>query len=343
MIFIGTTPKDHPEQSSLNNRRTPHGQDAPDTLYESILPACDAVPHPYDSGFFSESEDTQSEKGDNADDLPMLLVEAATRLRLGRNDIDSDPMTFGHKLLSLAVERWDEVSLRMVLTRANIDPNSKSACGQPPLVAAADMGNEVAVRLLLGRRDINLNSKDDRGRTALWCAARNGNRNVVRVLLDRKDIGPGAGEDVGSRSLLTLAAWHGYEELVRLLNQPNDDNMTPLMVAARRGHEAVVSQLVAEDNVRTDLRGGPSGWTALTFAAHNGHEGIVRLLLARDTADVGKALLFAAFRGHEAVVRLLLEQQDISVESREEAVRGGYEKVKSCLVRFLLNYYFLYS
>jgi hypothetical protein len=38
MIFIGTTPQDHPEQPSLNNRRTPYRQNTPDTRHETILP-----------------------------------------------------------------------------------------------------------------------------------------------------------------------------------------------------------------------------------------------------------------------------------------------------------------
>jgi ankyrin repeat protein len=367
MIFIGTTPQDHLEQSSLNKRR---GEDPPDT-------------------------------------------RRATRLRLGRNDFNSDPVTFGRRLLSLAVERWDEVSLRMLLTRDDINPNLKSGCGPPALVAAADIGNEVAVRLLLSRHDINPNSKDDKGCTALFCAARKGYNRVVRILLERKDIDPNASEDVDGRSPLMIAVWHGFDEVVRLLlerddvdpnlrdsqgtplwravlfgrmavaklllerdgvdvdpinergetllwlsaqrgnnailqlilqrvgvdpNQPNDGGITPLMAAARLGHEAVVRLLLADVRVRTDILGGPSGWSALTFAAHNGHEASVQLLLERDTVDTGKALLFAAVNGHEAVVRLLRKQEGVSVEFREQALRSAlrrdHETDQSSLVRF---------
>ena len=56
-----------------------------------------------------------------------------------------------------------------------------------------------------------------------------------------------------------------------------DDGATRLMIAAEKGHEAVVRGLVeagAEVNRAMD-----EGWTPLMIAEMNGHEGVVRGLV----------------------------------------------------------------
>lgn len=83
-------------------------------------------------------------------------------------------------------------------------------------------------------------------------------------------------------------------------------------VAAYRGHQEVVKQLLTTDGVDPFTKNF-KGETPLSLAAGNGHEDMVRLLLKVEGSDpdtkdfLGKTpLCWAAGNGHETVVKLLL-------------------------------------
>lgn len=98
---------------------------------------------------------------------------------------------------------------------------------------------------------------------------------------------------------------------------------TPLIWAAKEGHEALVKWLLHRQDVdvnAVELRGeGHFPITALAWAASNGHAGTVELLLERDDIDVNlahperadTALIWAAKIGQEATIKALLKHQDI--------------------------------
>ncbi|KAJ9139179.1 ankyrin repeat protein [Pleurostoma richardsiae] len=116
-----------------------------------------------------------------------------------------------------------------------------------------------------------------------------------------------------------LAAHFGLQGIVaRLLdirkNQmevKDSQGMTPLIWAARRGHDGVVQQLL---DACADLETkDEKGRTALLWAVEGGYTATVALLLnheanveAKDIADIAP-LSRASQNGHEGVVRLLLE------------------------------------
>ena len=79
----------------------------------------------------------------------------------------------------------------------------------------------------------------------------------------------GIAEVVGA--LLEMGGWD--------VNGTDDAGMTPLIWAARYGHEEVVGLLLREKDIQPDQQDTGSGRTALSWAAGNGHEGVVRLLL----------------------------------------------------------------
>ena len=56
------------------------------------------------------------------------------------------------------------------------------------------------------------------------------------------------------------------------------DGRTPLSLAAKEGHEAVMKLLVERDDVEADLKDG-DGRTPLSYAALGGHEAVAKLLL----------------------------------------------------------------
>ncbi len=95
-------------------------------------------------------------------------------------------------------------------------------------------------------------------------------------------------------------------------NCTNASGITPLMLAAGRGHVDIVRTLIDEGAVtHTTLEQEGNTHSPLIWAAHRGHLDVVKLLLDRGVyANLGNAertpLMAAALGGHPAVVRLLL-------------------------------------
>jgi len=158
------------------------------------------------------------------------------------------------------------------------------------------------------------------------------------------------------------------------VNEIDGAGMTPLIWAARCGHEEVVRLLLRNGRTRPDQQDMSFGQTALSWAAENGHEGVVRLFLDPRFANPwrigrrwGKAgwvvgLLFgrryvnpdrsnkqgrtllswAAENGHEGIVKLLLERKDVNPDSTDmmygqTPLSWAAEKGQEGIVKLLLG------
>ena len=96
---------------------------------------------------------------------------------------------------------------------------------------------------------------------------------------------------------------------------------TPLLWAAKRGHDKVVELLIVKKGVNSEFKDINSR-TPLSWAAGKGHKSVVKLLLEKSGADPNSRdkdgqmpLLWAAWKEHEAVMKLLLENNvDVDVE-----------------------------
>ncbi|PNF21557.1 hypothetical protein B7P43_G12735, partial [Cryptotermes secundus] len=161
--------------------------------------------------------------------------------------------------------------------------------GSSPLHLAAWTGNVDVVRLLLCHGpsvpNVNLTTKDNE--TALHCAAQYGHTAVVSQLLEHS-CDPTI-RNSREETALDLAAQYGRLETVELLVRTHPELIqpysrghgsqfrhTPLHLASRNGHKAVVAILLAaglDVNVRT------AGGTALHEAALCGKMEVVRTLL----------------------------------------------------------------
>ena len=123
-------------------------------------------------------------------------------------------------------------------------------------------------------------------------------------------------DEIGEPSFFSGLHWasiFGIDEIVAGLvvveccdiNRRDCTDNTPLVWAARNGHEGVVKILLGRDDVNPDEPNGDQR-TPLYCAAHNGHEEVVKILLGRDDVDPNKQdvggntpLGGAALNGHK--------------------------------------------
>ncbi|USP76289.1 hypothetical protein yc1106_03563 [Curvularia clavata] len=202
------------------------------------------------------------------------------------------------------------------------------------LFAAARTGTKEEVWLLLTREDVDINSKDFEGQTILSCAAQAGNEEVFSMLLRRMDGQVNASDKLG-RTALIWASMHGYEAMVKLLlntskvdvNVKDEKGRTPVSWAAENGHEIVAKLLLGTNKVSVDTK-DETGRTPLSWAAGNGHVAVAKLLLSTRKVDVntkdreGRApVVLAATHEHTAMVKLLLSTGEVDVDIKTEKGR----------------------
>jgi len=164
--------------------------------------------------------------------------------------------------------------------------------------------------------------------SGLHCASLFGIAEIVAVLVEVKscDINQ---EDCVCNTPLVWAARNGHERVVEILLGQDDSSpdkrgkldRTPLSFAAGNGHEGVLKMLLGRDDVNPDR----SDWdfqTPLSYAAQKGLEGVVKILLQRDDVNPNERdgngetpLSHAAERGHEGVVKVLLQRSDVDPDT----------------------------
>jgi ankyrin repeat protein len=160
---------------------------------------------------------------------------------------------------------------------------------------------------------------DEEAVDAIFRAVVDGVVQEVARLLDAEPHLLEARDEEEDRTPLVMAAEHGHAGVVRLLlergadiNASDDSDDTALHYAADKGHEEVVPVLLSRgaDSSRQSL----NGFTALRSASLHGHLSIVRQLLQHtggrgvDEGDFHgcTALRWACIKGHVEVARVLL-------------------------------------
>ena len=122
------------------------------------------------------------------------------------------------------------------------------------------------------------------------------------------------------------------EQINKILNFVSDSGATPLLRAARNGHDKLVKMLLEIEGTEIN-QADNEGATPLLVAAQNGHDKVVEILLREGGIQVNKPwkdgatpLFIAAQKGHEKVVKILLEEENIQVNKARKDGCSPLEK-----------------
>jgi len=237
-----------------------------------------------------------------------------------------------------------EVVIDLIRTK-RWDVNQKDSAGLTPLMWAASEGREEVVKSLLEEKHTQPDmSATKSGRTALSWAAGSGHVGVVELFLGPPCVYPG-----------NTGRWRGrIRQVVSVLlgkkcvnpDKPDGHGETPLVWAAKGGHDGVVELLLEREEVSPD-RPDNDGQTPLSWAAENGHHRVVELLLGRQEVspdrqdnDGQTPLSWAAKYGRHKVVQLLLGREEVNPDRPDNdgrtplmwAAKNGYDRVVELLL-----------
>ncbi len=191
--------------------------------------------------------------------VKILIGHCPSRVRVSdwTQRLQEETDSQGRTALMLAVLNRKSGMARYLLEEG-ADPHKTDCEGRNAILWAAAKGKPGMVTLLLGYRATHV-SRDKHGNTVLLSAAETGNKKIV-----------------------DLFALPSYKNSMFDMNTPNKDGDTPLIVAARNGHLAIVKSLL--DKGATLLHHNHQGRSARLESAANGHREVLQLLEQREAA-----------------------------------------------------------
>uniref|UniRef100_A0A452IE74 Ankyrin repeat domain-containing protein 17 n=1 Tax=Gopherus agassizii TaxID=38772 RepID=A0A452IE74_9SAUR len=215
----------------------------------------------------------------------------------------------------MAAANGGHVKIVKLLLAHGADVNAQSSTGNTALTYACAGGYVDVVKVLL-ESGASIEDHNENGHTPLMEAGSAGHVEVARVLLEN-----GAGINTHSNefkeSALTLACYKGALAALLIerganLEEVNDEGYTPLMEAAREGHEEMVALLLGQGNynrANINAQTEETQETALTLACCGGFLEVADFLI-KAGADIelgcSTPLMEAAQEGHLELVKYLL-------------------------------------
>ena len=212
------------------------------------------------------------------------------------------------------------------------DLEKRNHSDQTALMYFAQCNKSDTIASLLAQ-GANKEARNREGYTALVEACRCGHEDVAKQLI-KAGADLEAEENEENNTPLHIAATNGSISIIRKLldfgadvDKTNNHGGTPLIRASRYGKVEAVRLLLSHRRRAAVGIHNNNGFTALTFAAKEGHREIVDLLLSKGDADINEynqygmtALCEACRYGHESVVQLLLDR-GASLEAQSPAGR----------------------
>lgn len=212
--------------------------------------------------------------------------------------------------------------VRLLLNQKKAKPDLPNSQGETPIFAALRQGRLRVVQLLL-EAGVDPHQRNSGGETLLYVAAKHGYLAVVKLLLEKGAKPPDELNSDGENPLL-IAAKLGHLDVLQVLLEekgaPHQSNPnlreSPLLVAAREGRLRVVQALIQKG---ANLNPSLTGTTPLLEAIKKGHRAIVEELLKliiipnqaitpKSLEILARALVLAVQENQLEIVELLLEQ-----------------------------------
>lgn len=212
-------------------------------------------------------------------------------------ELRADPLlctTSGASALDAAVESGSEQTVCALLRSSSPAPSGSSglkllgSSGYTALHRASERGFESIVLILL-EAVTTVDAQDDKGQTPLMLAAGRGHAGIVQTLLRAR--ASASAVDVAGRSPVHVAALAGHayvlslllgaragdtDEVVRLTEQADKRGLSPLALAAARGHVST-ARVLLQSNARADATDS-RGFTPMHHASNRGHSTMVTTL-----------------------------------------------------------------
>ncbi|KAM4606588.1 transient receptor potential cation channel subfamily A member 1b [Polymixia lowei] len=226
-------------------------------------------------------------------------------------------------LLATSCGAWRTVAL-LLSKGANVNVKDRSGCNFLHLAILQPKGLKNLPEDVLQHNSVKelLSSEDTEGCTPLHYACRLGVHDSVKNMLGLSGEVCLARKSKDKKSALHFAAQYGrintchrlLETITdsRLLNEGDEQGLTPLHLASGGGHTKVVQLLLRKGALfHSDYK----GWTCLHHAASEGYTHTMDILLSanlklldKTDEDGNTALHIAAKEGHVAAVMLMLSR-----------------------------------
>ncbi|XP_048248970.1 serine/threonine-protein phosphatase 6 regulatory ankyrin repeat subunit B-like isoform X2 [Haliotis rufescens] len=263
-----------------------------------------------------------------------LLVSKDADLTLVDNNGDS--------LLQPACYGGNTAIVQYLVSPSNV--NTRGQYGRTPVMMAAVKGHQ-HVFDLLESKNADLTLVDNNGDSLFHNACYGGNTAIVQYLVSPSNINT---RGQYGRTPVMMAAFKGHQSVFDLLVSKNADltlvdknGNSSLHLACNGGNTAIAQYLVSPSNVNTR---GQNEWTPVMIAAFKGHQSVFDLLVSKD-ADLtlvdnnGDSLPHLACNGgNTTIVQYLVSPSNINTRGQNEwtpvmmAAFKGHQSVFDLLV-----------